>query len=267
MRNELDYSLEKASLKRKLLAIILLESSKPYKKMNSALVTECVDFLWELEGKEGLTKEETERRISEIPFAGKSVDFGSHIKNKIKAKRLALIAAIIAILFALFGVVAVSMGSDSAELIRKIGNAIVEMFNGETVESGNVTLIKPDETKYYDSIEELLKEEEIDILYPGWLPENVEITSVMYSLEGEIESYRFLYNNIDFGLSVSFNQNLAEDVKLDCQSIGVNGYVCYYFVDEGFAQASFEYKNNRYTVNADTEENLFGIIQNLKEIN
>lgn len=267
MRDELDYSLEKASLKRKLLAIILLESSKPYKKMNSALVTECVDFLWELEGKERLTKEETERRISEIPFIGKPVDIGSHIKNKIKAKRLALIAAIIAILFALFGVVAVSMGSDSTELIRKIGNAIVEMFNGETVESGNVTLIKPDETKYYDSIEELLKEEKIDILYPGWLPENSEITYVQYLLVNGVGNYEFSYNNTSFGVSVSLNQSVADATKQSCRLKEINGYPCYYFVDEGFAQASFEYKNNRYTVNADTEENLFGIIQNLKEIN
>lgn len=267
MRDELDYSLEKASLKRKLLAIILLESSKPYKKMNSALVTECVDFLWELEGKEGLTKEETERRISEIPFIGKPVDIGSHIKNKIKAKRLALIAAIIAILFALFGVVAVSMGSDSAELIRKIGNAIVEMFNGETVESGNVTLIKPDETKYYDSIEELLKEEEIDVLYPGWLPENAEITSVMYSLEGKSETYWFSCKNPNFGMFVCLNQRVTEDIKLSCKSKIFNGYTCYYFIEDGYAQADFEYNNKLYTVKSDTEENLFGIIQNLKEIN
>ncbi len=266
MRNELDYSLEKASLKRKLLAIILLESSKPYKKMNSALVTECVDFLWELEGKEGLTKEETERRISEIPFIGKPVDIGSHIKNKIKAKRLALIAAIIAILFALFGVVAVSRGSDESELIRRIGNAILEMVGGETVESGNITLIMPDEVKYYDSIEELLEEEKIDVLYPGWLPENSEITYVQYILMDNIKTYWFTYNT-GSGISVHLNQSLAEATKQSCQLKEINGYTCYYFVDEGFAQASFEYKNNRYTVNADTQENLFGIIQNLKEIN
>ena len=64
MGNRQDFSAEKQSLKDKLMAIILLETSKDYKEMDSDLVTECVDFLMELEGKEKLTKKEIEQRVN-----------------------------------------------------------------------------------------------------------------------------------------------------------------------------------------------------------
>ena len=100
MGNRQDFSAEKQSLKDKLMAIILLETSKDYKEMDSDLVTECVDFLMELEGKERLTKAEIEKRVSEIPFKGKVTAINSYAKKKIRAKRIAIIAAVLAVLLA-----------------------------------------------------------------------------------------------------------------------------------------------------------------------
>ena len=98
MGNRQDFSAEKQSLKDKLMAIILLETSKDYKDMDSDLVTECVDFLMELEGKQKLTKAEIEQRVNEIPFKGKVTAIGSYAKKRIRAKRLAVIAAILAVI-------------------------------------------------------------------------------------------------------------------------------------------------------------------------
>ena len=63
MRDERDETLAKQTLKDKLMVIILLETAKDYKEMDSDLGTECVDFLMELEGKERLTKKEIEQRV------------------------------------------------------------------------------------------------------------------------------------------------------------------------------------------------------------
>ena len=87
MGNKQDMNALNQSLKDKLMAIILLETSKDYKDMDSDLVTECVDFLMELEGKERLTKAEIEQRVNEIPFKGKVTAIGSYTKKKIRAKR------------------------------------------------------------------------------------------------------------------------------------------------------------------------------------
>ena len=267
MGNKQDFSAERQSLKDKLMAIILLETSKDYKKMDSDLVKECVDFLMELEGKERLTKAEIEQRVNAIPFKGKVTAIGSYAKRKLRAKRLAVIAAILAVLLALFGIIAVSSGRDSSELLRRLGYSFIEMFGGEIAEYSNITLIKPNETKKYNSIEELLTDEKIEILYPTWLPENEKIVTVMYLDVEQSEVYVFKSNYDKYGVSVTINGMINDDIKADCFIREINGYTAYCFNEEEYSQAIFEYRNNLYNIKSDTEDNLFKTIESLSEIN
>ena len=267
MENEHNMNAERQSLKDKLMAIILLETSKDYKEMDSDLVTECVDFLMELEGKQRLTKAEIEQRVNEIPFKGKVTAIGSYTKKRLSAKRLAVIAAILAVITALFGIIAIASGRDSSELLRRLGYAVIEMFGGETAEYGNITLNKSNETKNYNSIEELLKDEKIEILYPTWLPENEKIITVMYLDVEQSEIYVFKSNYDKYGVSVTINGTINDDIKADCFIREFNGYTVYYSKKESYTQAIFEYKNNLYNIKSDTEENLFKTIESLEEIN
>lgn len=267
MGNKQDFSAERQSLKDKLMAIILLETSKDYKKMDSDLVKECVDFLMELEGKERLTKAEIEQRVNAIPFKGKVTAIGSYTKKRLRAKRLAVIAAILAVIIALFGIIAVSSGRDSSELLRRLGYSFIEMFGGEIAEYSNITLIKPNETKKYNSIEELLTDEKIEILYPTWLPENEKIVTVMYLDVEQSEIYVFNSNHDEYSISVTINEIVKDDIKSDCFMKEINGYTVYCFSEEGYSQAVFDYRNNLYIIKSDTEENLFKTIECLEEIN
>lgn len=267
MGNRHDLSAVKQSLKDKLMAIILLETSKDYKKMDSDLVKECVDFLMELEGKERLTKAEIEQRVNAIPFKGKVTAIGSYTKKRLRAKRLAVIAAILAVIIALFGIIAVSSGRDSSELLRRLGYAVIEMFGGETAEYGNVTLNKSNETKKYNSIEELIADEKIEILYPTWLPENEKITSVLYWAEEQSETYILQCNNDNYDVIVTINKIVADVTKSNCLIRKIKGFTVYYIEQDVFSQGIFEYKNNYYIVKSDTEENLFKTIECLEEIN
>lgn len=54
--------MDNPTLTDKLRAIILKETAKDYKEMDSDLVTECVDFLSELEGRERTTPFQEEAR-------------------------------------------------------------------------------------------------------------------------------------------------------------------------------------------------------------
>ena len=195
MGNRQDFNAEKQSLKDKLMAIILLESSKDYREMDSDLIKECVDFLMELEGKERLSKEEIEQRVAAIPFKGKVTAISSYAKRKIRAKRLAVVAAVLAFIIALFGILAIASGSTTSELLRQVGQTIHSWFEGGSVDYGDITVIKPDGTKTYSSFEKLEESEELNILYPTWLPENEKIVKVWYIVEGELERYVLQSNN------------------------------------------------------------------------
>lgn len=267
MGNDKEMSAAKQSLKDKLYAIILLETSKPYKEMDSDLVTECVDFLMELEGKERLSQEEIEQRVNEIPFKGKVTVLGAHAKKKLRAKRLAVIAAVLAVLIALFGVISIASENTFGDLLSRMGHELMELLdNNDSIEYEGITIYKADEVRTYSTLEELLEAEALDVLYPTWLPDDEKITQVMYLLEDETERYSLQCGNPRHGVSIYINRTITENMTKDCLSKEINGFTVYYFLESSLAQGNFAYKNNVYSIGADTEENLFKIIENLEEI-
>ena len=267
MGNSHGNSSEKQSLKDKLMAIILLETSKSFKEMDSDLVSECVDFLMELEGTEKLSKAEIERRVSEIPFKGKVTAIGSYTKRKIMAKRLAVIAAILAVIFALFSIIAIASGNTYSELFRKMGESIFAMLDDGALEHENITIYKTNETKTYSSINELVEAEGIEILYPAWLPDNEKIIKVWYVVNDISERYILQSNNPNHSVEIFINCNLIDEVKSQCIEEQVGIFTVYYDDMEQYIQASFTYNDSTYLIKSNTKDNLFRIIENLEEIN
>ncbi len=266
MRDERNMSTEKQTLKDKLTAIILIETAKDYREMDSDLVTECVDFLMELEGKERLSRKEIEQRVKDIPFKGKVTALNSYAKRRIRAKRLAIIAAVLAVLIALFGMFAIASGNTADDLFRQIGNYLLQMSEGSSIEYNDVVFIKANKTEKYSSIEELAESEGIKILYPTWLPDNENIVKVWYINEDDSERYVMYCNKREYSVDVDMCADLSEHTKSRCSKKEISGYSVYYLETEICIQANFVYENNLYTIHSDTEDNLFRIIENLKEI-
>lgn len=267
MGNNHDKTAENQTLKDKLMAIILLETSKDYRKMDSDLVTECVDFLMELEGIERLTKEEIEQRVNEIPFKGKVTALNSYAKKKLRAKRVAIIAAVLAVLITLFGIFAIGSGDTVTEFFRQMGNSIHEFLDGGPKEYNDITFYKYNETKTYSSFEDFTKGEKVKILYPSWLPDNEKIVKIRYLKDNSIETYLLQSDVPKHSITVEVETDLSEDYKVNCIQKEISGYIVYYEKTHKFVQATFIYENDRYVIISDTEDNLFKIIENLKEIN
>ena len=269
MGNNQGMSNEKLTLRDKLTAIILLETSKPYKEMDSDLVSECVEFLMELEGKQKLTKAETEQRVNDIPFKGKVTAINKHFKKKIRAKRLAVIAAVLAILLAMFCIVAVSNETSFERFITNmIDHILFEMKPGENEMHGNIELIKFDESIVFSSAEEFAEHENIEILFPTWLPENNKITEISYYSEDTLGEFYVLYcGDAAYSIEVSIDKTVSEKTKAVNPSKKVGEHTVYIIADDGFAQGIFDYNGSCYTVSAYTEEEVLKIIESFKEIN
>lgn len=263
-----DFSAERQSLKDKLMAIILLETAKDHKEMDSDLVTECVDFLMELEGKEKLTKKEIEQRVSEIPFKGKVTAINSYAKKKIRAKRLAVIAAVLAVLLAIFSIIAISFTNPEDNLIKRYTNYIIDVMNGgEHKNFEDIELIKHDESKLFSSVEELEKHENIKILFPTWLPEDNRITKCCYCFDEINGEYYVLYCQDPMcSISIDVDKKISETIQTNRPMKKIGEHTVYIIDNSTSIQCMFEYKGNCYSFCSDTEENLLKIIENLKEI-
>ncbi|MBE6819974.1 MAG: hypothetical protein E7516_02865 [Ruminococcaceae bacterium] len=266
MGNEYDMTAERQSLKDKLTAIILLETSKDYKEMDSDLVTECVDFLMELEEKQKLTQEEIKQRVNTIPFIGKVTAIGSNAKKKIRAKRLIIIAAVLALLLALFGLFA-SSGDEALQAYMELGDALFDMPPGETVEFNGITIVgKPYKSRYYDSAEDLAAEEGIKILCPTWLPRGEKIVSAYHELNIYEECYVLICSDATYSVEIRFDSKLDDAAKQNSVEAEAGGFKFYYFVRDDHAQAELEYNGLVYSIGSYTEEELFKIIESLREI-
>ena len=263
-----DFSAERQSLKDKLMAIILLETAKDHKEMDSDLVTECVDFLMELEGKEKLTKKEIEQRVSEIPFKGKVTAINSYAKKKIRAKRLAVIAAVLAVLLAIFSIIAISFTNCEDNLISRFENYIGEIMNGGDHEKfDNIELIKDNKSKSYSSAEDLVKDENISILFPTWLPENEKIIRCWYIDDiTNGKYYLFQCKNPQYSLSVYLKTSIPNEIKENNPMKKLGNLSVYTIREDGIVQGMFEHNGYYYSIDANTEEDLLKIIENLKEI-
>lgn len=268
MKNNRTDAAAKRSLTDKLTAIILLETSKDYKEMNSGLVRECVDFLMELEGKENLTKQEIKERVESIPFKSKVTALGSYAKKKLRAKRLAVVAAVLAALLAIFSIIAVSTGGAEDSIVDRYIKQIVEfMKGGDGLDFENIELIKPNDSKTYSSAQELVRDEKISILFPTWLPENEKITKCWYFEEITNGRYYVIQSqNPRHGIIIYLEKRIAEDIKVDNILRKVENFNVYIIYTDNFVQGDFEYNGYYYSVSANTEEELLKIIDNLKEI-
>lgn len=268
MGNKQEMSNEKRTLRDKLTAIILLETSKPYKEMDSDLVSECVDFLMELEGTNRLTKAEIEQKINDIPFKGKVMAIGSYAKKKFKAKRIAVIAAVLAVLLAIFAIAAVSFTNAEDSLIDRFAHFINEEMNpGEHKNFDNIELIKHNESIFFSSVEEFAEHENIEILFPTWLPEENKITEIQYYFEDTTGEYYVLYcEDSLYSIAIEINKTISEEFKANNPSKKVEEHTVYIVCRGGIVQGHFEYNGCYYSVSAYTEEEVLKVIENFKEI-
>ena len=190
-----EYDLTKAGIIKKMEAIIDSELSKAYEEIDLSLVDECANFLMELREEKGLTDEEISIKVEAIPFVGKKASRESQKKKKLSIRKILPIAAILIIIAMLGSIVASSFGTSAPDVLRRIGHAIVEMFNGEKREVGGITIVKPDSSEEYETVEELLEKEHIHIIYPTYLPESSRIEKLFL-----ISKSTILFNCIIYDL-------------------------------------------------------------------
>lgn len=263
-----EYDLTKAGIIKKLEAIIDSELSKAYEEIDCSLVDECVNFLMELREEKGLTDEEISIKVEAIPFVGKSTSDKSQKRRKFGVRKALLTAAILIIIAMLGGIVASSFGTDAVDVLRRIGHGIAEMVSGEKLDVGGITIVKPDSTEEYGTVEELLEKEHIHIIYPTYLPEGSEVEKIyMTEFDGITEIIFQVKGTDTVSLGVYLNCGITEEEEnVAEQKETVNGMRCLFVNAPDRVQAVFEHKGNKYVVGYHDYGELIKIIENFEEV-
>lgn len=255
------------------------ELSKPENKIDMKLVDSYFEQIEELNGgickktdselAEGLNqiKEQGDRIKRTFPTVAPMKT--QPIKRTIPLrKRLAISFAAVFLVIALsFSVAAASLGGFSKAWIY-ISNSVKEIFgmgSGET-EMGGITVIKGKYSKKYNTIEELLSNENFDdILYPSKLPENIKIKSVsQIQLNDEQYSIVFKFDSDNFGMYINNYYEINISLLSNYTIYQANGIEFYILQKEDGYYSIAQCDGKEYSANCNKYEDLIYILSNMK---
>lgn len=201
--------------------IIDNETDKPEDETDFALIGECSAYLRELSDKAAeATKEQKRRILQQIKAhhnqtATKSAKvLRPNWKTARKAVAIAIAAALLLTLT--LSVIAKVKGYSSAwEYVKDNLQKIASMDCGDRVNDEGITLVKNDGVVTYNSVEELLRTEEYDIMYPAELPEGVQLTKILEQIVSEEKTvYCYQFTDLGFSVAVSTVSGVsAEDLE------------------------------------------------------
>lgn len=251
------------------------ELMKPIDKIDGDLIDATVDWSLRLQNKDiTLSTEEIEKMVSMIPF--KDTDEldetnGEALNQRkvLKKNKVLFIAAVITILVTLLTIVSVAFEWNIfEELKNRFGTVANTPVNEEIVVDG-ITVVMNGEYRKYASVEETLKSENIDVLYPSYLPDGVVLEKVSLYQESNINKLSFVFNEenlmteiiLDNDKSFLIDENAVEIEKIS----DLNCYVCEKPM-ENCVQYYFEYNDNWYMINYNNKQDVIKIIENLKEL-
>lgn len=251
--------LDKSVLAKWLGDVISTEMEKPVNKINWDLVDECEKYLAELYSDIVIPDEQIKQNIANIKkkYGNIKLPF-SHRRTPRMRRIIAAICIIMSVLAC--GVSAYAFIPGFREMIHDVLNIPI----GESLDMDGMTFTRHGEKKKYRNIEELIQAENLDILIPNKLPDEMSIVSItVVNTDGKDEYYISLSDR-----TASVLASVGEiDVSMlsDKAVIYENNYgIVSYITDDGNLYSSVTVHNGwTYYISVFDKSQLITILDNL----
>lgn len=183
--------------------------------------------------------------------------------RRLRFKKVLLVAAMIAIITAAITLTATAVDFNPFNYFKEV----IAMGPGGTIDRGNITLEFQDVQKEYDTVEEALQSNDIDIWYPTVLPEGITLKAIEFvSTASSEEIIRFATNTPYVSVHVErktdshpFHSYAEEFVIEDCT---------FYIFDDTVSPPEYYavcfYGDYYYCICANSYEDIILILSNLK---
>jgi len=176
------------------------------------------------------------------------------------AKHFRFLYAAASIVIMIFSVQLVSITAFGFDLFDWSKNT-VKTFVGIEVRQED-TMYEADGSKEYNSVEELEKDKNIDIMIPTWLPNDIEIETIKYSYQFKERRIEISYNDNLTSLSVILNSALGDVNSIKTYE---NNNISFYLFENQYL-ILWEYNGKFYSLNCGFEIDEYAekIIENIK---
>ncbi len=229
------------------------------------LVSQCALLLNELDSPE-MTREELINIIDKTEEQYVTIVPQETVRHKVPQKRginkrTALIAAVLAVSIIASALVSCGVIFDFFEYLAEIARAPV----GTQITVDGITFYNNGESRKYSSIEEVMEQENLDIMYPTKWPKGVELESVRI-VQGTLGNNTILFctNDTNINMEIELNSTVP-----NCESETIYKYkeITFYIEERTVPTATGFYNGNTYYISAKTKEDLIVIIESMKEFN
>ncbi|MEE1503219.1 MAG: DUF4367 domain-containing protein [Acutalibacteraceae bacterium] len=138
------------------------------------------------------------------------------------------------------------------------------------VDFNGITITNHGKRTKHKTIEDALKSNDINILYPTILPNNISVTDIMLFEKDSKNKIIYFYSDPNLHSEISLNTQLSKAVKNGAsEKTTINSIDCYIckMPDMQLVQIEFEFNGNYYMFTHTDKDILIEIIENLEEIN
>ena len=250
------------------------ELEKPLKGINEELITAHTHVLLKLQHKDtSMADEELSERINNIPFVI-TPDFNNENlkknKKRIRAKRILIIAATIALLYALMAsIISYSHSTDDQflrDIIETIG--LENIVYGKEYNVNGTTYIENEYIAYYDDITDYPKDNPYNILLPTYMPKDTRLGSISVANRNNGNYTVLVSSNIPTLSYEMYPDTKIPQVIIDNapETTVINGKTVYIveIPDVGQYQMYFEYNGDYYELVFTDKEELIKIIESME---
>ncbi len=248
------------------------ETEKPSDEMDNDLIKACVELLLELQNKEvTLSTEEIEDLVRKIPFADTDMIKSVNAKGKVrkfKKKKILLIAAVIAILIAILSIVSIAFEWNIFDALKDRFGSVANAPAGVEQHEDGITFERLGKNRKYNSVVDMVEQENIDILIPINPPNNLKVETIKIYEMDKKERINVYFNDSVLSCIVDIDTSIPTDVVNGFDEIiEINNLQCYIIElkDVDLVLVYFSYDNNCYKYTYNDKQVLLDIIENLEE--
>lgn len=199
---------------------IRTETEKPFDDIDHDFVDECSCLLVELMGETAvMTEEEIAARISKL-----NPDKATPKKTGVKPKRIWKIAIAAAVVLCM-GITVLAVPALRTALMTAL-----KLDVGESTEVNGLTYIYDGEVQKYESIEELIENENLDILLPRIQSETLKLTEILHVAETNRIFVRF--NDATINYAIQLDNTDIDSYAVNSKEYSFNGYTTYVVTSE-----------------------------------
>ena len=234
----------------------LLNTFNPDEETDTILLEQCYIALDSYTDADNLLS--TEEYVSMV--CNTLSTFNYTPKKSTKKRVVFLIAAIITAII----LTGCSLAGLIAFNVIDLGKDLLNLKENEKVSQDNIDIIRTDNCTLYNTIEELIRYEELPSIYPSELPDEYKLQNIKVLTINNLRRVYISYstqNGNNINITIIENKTTAEHGEL----FQVNGLNIFITSIDSSVQAEWTYNGNLYNIKCSDSKLLYKLLNSLKE--